>query len=64
MLSVAFAYFVHMTGLDLAWCFLIVFGVYLLLAGLLAFVGSGRSSRSGPRAGHPPGQGDQDHPQA
>ena len=39
MLSVAFAYFVHMTGLDLAWCFLIVFGAYLLLAGLLAFVG-------------------------
>jgi hypothetical protein len=39
MLSVAFAYFVAMTGLDLAWCFLIVFGAYLLLAGLLAFVG-------------------------
>ena len=33
MLSVAFA------GLDLAWCFLIVFGVYLLIAGLLAFIG-------------------------
>lgn len=39
MLSVAFAYFVHMTGLDLAWCFLIVFGAYLLIAGLLAFIG-------------------------
>jgi len=39
MLSVAFAYFVHMTGLDLAWCFLIVFAAYLLVAGLLAFVG-------------------------
>jgi protein-S-isoprenylcysteine O-methyltransferase Ste14 len=39
MLSVAFSYFVHMTGLDLAWCFLIVFCVYLLLAGLLAYVG-------------------------
>jgi hypothetical protein len=39
MLSVAFAYFLHMTGLDLAWCFLIVFGVYLLIAGLLAFIG-------------------------
>lgn len=39
MLSVAFAYFVHMTGLDLAWCFLIVFVVYVLIAGLLAFVG-------------------------
>ncbi len=39
MLSVAFAYFLSMTGLHLAWCFLIVFGAYLLLAGLLAFVG-------------------------
>lgn len=39
MLSVAFAYFIHMTGLDLAWCFLIVFGVYLLIAALLGFVG-------------------------
>ena len=39
MVSVAIAYFLHMTGLDLAWCFLIVFGGYLLLAGLLAVVG-------------------------
>lgn len=39
MLSVAFAYFLSMTGLHLAWCFLIVFGVYVLVAGLLAFVG-------------------------
>ena len=39
MLSVAIAYFLHMTGLDLAWCFLIVFGVYLLIAALLAFIG-------------------------
>ncbi len=39
MLSVAFVHFIHMTGLDLAWCFLIVFGVYLLIAGLLAFLG-------------------------
>src|SRR3954471_16017231 len=39
MLSVAFAYFIAFTGLDLAWCFLIVFGVYVLIAGLLAFVG-------------------------
>ena len=39
MLSVAFAYFVHMTGLDLAWCFLIVFAVYLLVAGVLGLVG-------------------------
>lgn len=39
MLSVAFAYFLHFTGLDLAWCFLIMFVVYVLIAGLLAFVG-------------------------
>ena len=39
MFSVALAYFVHMTGLDLAWCFLIVFGAYVLMAGLLGFVG-------------------------
>ena len=39
MLSVAFAYFLHMTGLDLAWCYLIVFGVYVLLAAVLALVG-------------------------
>ena len=40
MISIAFAYFLHMTGLDLAWCYLIVFGVYLLLAGLLGFIGA------------------------
>jgi hypothetical protein len=39
MLSVAFAYFIHLTGLDLSWCFLIVFVVYVALAGLLAFIG-------------------------
>ena len=39
MASVALAYFIHMTGLDLAWCFSIVFLLYALLAGLLAFVG-------------------------
>jgi hypothetical protein len=39
MLSVAFAYFIHMTGLDLAWCFLIVFVAYLLIAGVLGLVG-------------------------
>jgi hypothetical protein len=39
MISVALAYFIHMTGLDLAWCFLIVFALYCLLAGLLAFIG-------------------------
>jgi len=39
MLSIAVAYFIHMTGLDLAWCFLIVFVLYVLVAGLLALVG-------------------------
>lgn len=39
MLSVAFAYFLSMTGLHLAWCFLIVFGAYVLIAALLAFLG-------------------------
>ena len=39
MLSVAFAYLLSMTGLHLAWCYLIVFGAYLLVAGLLGFVG-------------------------
>ena len=39
MISVAFAYFLEMTGLHLAWCFLIVFAAYLGLAGLLGFVG-------------------------
>ncbi len=39
MISVAFAYFISMTGLHLAWCFLIVFGVYLLVAALLGFLG-------------------------
>ncbi len=39
MLSVALAYFVSMTGLHLAWSFLIVFGLYLLIAGLLAWLG-------------------------
>ncbi len=39
MLSVAIAYFIHMTGLDLAWCFSIVFLLYALIAGLLAFIG-------------------------
>ncbi len=39
MLSVAIAYFIHFTGLDLAWCFLIVFVVYLLIAAVLGLVG-------------------------
>jgi len=39
MLSVAIAYFIHWAGLGLHWSFLIVFGLYLLLAGLLGFLG-------------------------
>jgi len=39
MVSIAIGFFIHMTGLDLAWCFLIVFGGYLLIAALLAFFG-------------------------
>jgi len=41
MLSVSLAYFIHWngSGLDLHWAFLIVFGLYLLIAGLLAFIG-------------------------
>lgn len=39
MLSVAIAFLIHLTGLNLAWCFLIVFGGYLLLAALLGFIG-------------------------
>jgi uncharacterized membrane protein len=39
MASVAIAYFIHMTGLHLAWCFSIVFLLYLMVAGVLAFVG-------------------------
>jgi hypothetical protein len=39
MASIALAYFIHMTGLDLAWCFSIVFLLYVLVAAVLAFVG-------------------------
>jgi hypothetical protein len=41
MLSVAIAYFINWNdhGLSLHWAFLIVFGFYLLLAALLAYLG-------------------------
>ena len=39
MLSVSIAYFIHWAGLGLHWAFLIVFALYLLIAGLLAFIG-------------------------
>jgi hypothetical protein len=40
MLSVAIAYFIHWNGkgLDLHWAFLIVFGLYVVLAALLVFL--------------------------
>jgi hypothetical protein len=50
MLSVAIAYLINWNGegLDLHWAFLIVFGLYLLLAGLLAFVGFKKVKKVGP----------------
>ena len=41
MFSVAIAYLIHWNGdgLDLHWAFLIVFGFYVLVAGLMIFVG-------------------------
>jgi len=39
MFSVALAYLVHLTGLNLAFCFLIVFAAYLGAAALLGFIG-------------------------
>ena len=41
MLSVSIAYFIHWNGdgLSLHWAFLIVFGLYVLIAGLLALLG-------------------------
>jgi len=39
MLSVAVAYLIHLSGLDLAWCFLIVWGGYTGLAAVLALIG-------------------------
>jgi len=50
MLSVAIAYFIHWngSGLSLHWAFLIVFGLYLGLAGLLVFVGIKKVKQVGP----------------
>lgn len=45
MLSCAFAWFLNMAGLHPAWCFLIVFAVYLLIAAILALVGVKRVKR-------------------
>lgn len=53
MLSVAIVYLIHWngSGLDLHWAFLIVFGFYLLLAGLLVFVGIRKVKQVGPPEG-------------
>jgi len=50
MLSVAFAYLINWNGdgLDLHWAFLIVFALYLLVAGLLAFLGVKKLKSVGP----------------
>lgn len=48
MLSIAFAYLIHLTGLDLAFCYLIVFALYAALAGALAFVGIKKIRNVGP----------------
>ncbi|MQW74263.1 phage holin family protein [Nocardioides sp. dk4132] len=52
MLSIAIAYLIHWngSGLSLHWAFLIVFGFYLLLAGLLAFIGIKKVKQVGPPA--------------
>jgi hypothetical protein len=39
MISISFAFFLVMAGLDPAYAFLIIFGVYVLIAALLAFIG-------------------------
>ena len=50
MFSVALAYFINWNGdgLALHWSFLIVFGLYLGLAGLLAFLGVKKVKQVGP----------------
>lgn len=42
LLSIAFAFLLSMTGLHPAWCFMIVAGAYLLLAGALVLFGISR----------------------
>lgn len=50
MLSFAFAYLIYWdgAGLDLHWAFLIVFLAYLLLAGLIGFIGYKKIQKVGP----------------
>jgi predicted cation transporter len=39
MLSFGIVYLINLTGLDLVWCYLIVFLLYLLLAAVVGFIG-------------------------
>ncbi len=48
MLSFGIVYLIHLTGLNLAWCFLIVFLLYLLLAAVVGFVGFKSIKKVGP----------------
>lgn len=48
LLSVAAAYGLVAAGLHPGWAFLVVAGVYLLVAGVLAFVGKSAVSKVGP----------------
>lgn len=48
MLSIAIAYLIHLTGLNLAWCYLIVFAFYVLVAAILALVGVKLIKKVGP----------------
>ncbi len=48
LLSIAIAFFLSWTGLDLAWCFLIVFGLYLLVAAVAGLIGVSRLKKVGP----------------
>ena len=50
MLSVSIAYFIHWNGdgLALHWAFLIVFGVYLVLAGIFGLLGLRKIKKVGP----------------
>jgi hypothetical protein len=48
LLSVFFVYLLHLTGLDLVWCYLVVTVVYLLVAGILGFVGYKKGSKVRP----------------
>jgi hypothetical protein len=50
MFSLAIVYLIHWngSGLDLHWAYLIVFGLYVLVAGLLAWVGVKKVKQVGP----------------